>query len=170
MFKVGDQILYGSNGACTIEELTMMRFGRTRERYYILRPMFQKTAVIYVPAENADLIKLMRQMPSREEVDQMIADLQDAEPIWVDDAQERKTRYDGIMRSCDCFSRLRMIKTLFAHKKYRLADGKNLHVSDENFLREAKRLISDEFAYPLQLEPSEVGSYISSRVKFDASW
>ncbi len=163
MFQVGDKILYGCNGACMIEDLSIMRFGRTREKYYILRPLFQKAAVIYVPADNETLLDQMRLMPSREEVDQMIADFPAAEPVWVEDAQERKTYYDQIMRGNDCFARLRLIKTLLDHKKQRLADGKNLHVSDENFLREAKKLICDEFAYPLQLDPSEVLEYINSR-------
>lgn len=166
MFQVGDKILYGCNGACTIEELTLMRFGRTREEYYVLRPMYQKAAVIYVPAKNETLLQQMRLMPSQEEVDQMISDVPDSEPIWIDDAQERKIHYDQIMRSSDCFARLRLIKTLHEHKKLRLSEGKNLHVSDENFLREAKKLICDEFAYPLQLQPADVGEYVNSRLDF----
>lgn len=164
MYQVGDKILYGSSGACIIQELTQMRFGRTRETYYILRPLFQKTAVIYVPAKNEELLSRMRPMPERQEIDQMIADLPAAEELWVDDAQERKNCYDEVMRGSDCFLRFRLIKTLFEHKKIRLADGKNLHVSDENFLREARKLICDEFAYPLQLEPSEVAAYITEHL------
>lgn len=167
MYQVGDKILYGSNGACIIQELTQMRFGRTRELYYILRPMFQKTAVIYVPAKNEELILRMRPMPEKQEVDAMIKDLPDADEIWLDDAQERKNHYDEIMRDSDCFLHFRLIKTLFEHKKVRLADGKNLHVSDENFLREARKLICDEFAYPLQLEPAEVADYITKQLGFN---
>lgn len=164
MFQVGDKILYGSNGACVIEELSQMRFGRTRELYYILRPLYQKAAVIYVPAKNDVLLQQMRIMPSLDEVNQMIAAVPSSEPLWIDDAQERKMSFDQIMRSSDCFARLRLIKTLQEHKKNRLSEGKNLHVSDENFLREAKKLICDEFAFPLQLQPSEVGEYINSRL------
>ncbi len=167
MFQVGDKILYGCNGACTIEGLSMMRFGRTKGQYYILRPLYQKTAVIYVPATNEMLLQQMCLMPTREDVDQMIADVPTSESIWIDDAQERKKHYDQIMRSSDCFARLRLIKTLQEHKKLRLSEGKNLHVSDENFLREAKKLICDEFAYPLQLEPSAVGEYINSRLEYN---
>lgn len=165
MFHVGDRILYGCSGACMIEELSLMRFGRTREEYYILRPLYQNAAKIYIPVSNPSLVEKMHPMPTREEVDAMILSIPDAEPIWVEDAQERKACYDRIMRTGESAERLRMIRTLHDHKQVRLAEGKNLHVSDENFYRDAQKLICDEFAFPLELQPSEVHEYIMSKLK-----
>ena len=61
---------------------------------------------------------------------------------------------------------LRMIYTLYFRKKQQLDTGRKLHLCDENFLRDAKRLIDSEFSFVLGIEPNEVGTYI--RAKFDA--
>lgn len=164
MFQVGDRILYGGSGACIIEQIETIRFGRSRERYYVLRPIFQNTAVIYVPVNNAELVSKMREMPSRETVDSLIAGIPTAGSVWVEDAQERKTCFEQIMRNGNCADRIRLIRTLFLHKRKRLSEGKNLHVSDENFLRDAKKLLCDEFAYPLQMEPSQVLDYMRTKL------
>lgn len=164
MYSIGDKILYGSSGACEIAEISLMRFGRTREQYYVLRPLFHNSAVIYVPVNSESLVSKMRSMPSKNDIEQLILDIPDAETVWIEDAQERKATYDALMRSGNCFDRVKLVKTLSAHKKLRLSEGKNLHVSDENFLREAQKLLCDEFAYPLQLSPSQVFDYIKSKI------
>lgn len=164
MFQIGDKILYGSSGACLIEQITLMRFGRTREQYYVLRPIYQNAAVIYVPVNNPTLVSKIRSMPSKTEVEQLLVQLHTVESVWIEDAQERKALFDQIMRNGDCADRVRLIKTLYHRKQQRLTEGKNLHVSDENFLRDAQRLLSDEFAYPLQLTPAEVSSYIQEQL------
>ena len=164
MFCVGDKILYGGSGACVIEKIEMIRFGRSREKYYVLRSLFQNNAVIYVPVNNADLVSKMREMPSKDDVDRLIEWMPDADSVWIDDAQARKTCFEQIMRSGTCSDRICLIRTLFLHKRSRLSEGKNLHVSDENFLRDAKKLLCDEFAYPLQLEPSQVLDYMRMKL------
>lgn len=165
MFQVGDRILYGCSGACLIEELSVMRFGRTREQYYVLSPLYQNAAKIYIPVSNPSLVDKMHAMPTREEVDALILTIPTAEPIWVEDAQERKACYDKIMRTGGCAERIRLIRTLHDHKQVRLSEGKNLHVSDENFYRDAQKLLCDEFAYPLQMQPSQVHEYIMDKLK-----
>ena len=42
--------------------------------------------------------------------------------------------------------------------------GKSLHVSDETYLREAQRLLFDEFAGPLGLMPAQVNGYITEKL------
>ena len=54
------------------------------------------------------------------------------------------------------------------HKKRRQAMGKTLHVSDENYLREAQRLLYDEIAGVMGMNPNEVNAYILERVDLSA--
>ena len=42
MFSVNDTIHYDGSGVCRIQEISTMRFGRTREQYYVLKPLHQK--------------------------------------------------------------------------------------------------------------------------------
>ena len=40
--------------------------------------------------------------------------------------------------------------------------GKKLHIADERMLREAEKMICDEFAYVLGISQEEVPAYITS--------
>lgn len=164
MFSVNEKIHYGGSGVCVIQEITTMRFGRSRERYYVLKPVYQNSSVIYVPVENQQLVAKMRPVLSREEVDRLIDDMPDIPTAWEEDPQARKASFDALLRSNQCRDLIILIKTLHAHKERRQADGKTLHVADETFLREAQRLLYDEFAGALELQPAQVQAYIENKL------
>ena len=164
MFSVNERIHYGVSGVCVIQEIATMRFGRTRERYSVLKPDYQNTAVIYVPVANQELVAKMRPVLSREEVDALIDDMPAIPTAWEEDPQARKASFDALLRSNECRSLIVIIKTLNAHRERRQADGKNLHVADETYLREAQRLLYDEFAGALGIQPAQVKSYIDEKL------
>lgn len=164
MYSVNEKIHYGGSGVCVIQEIATMRFGRTRERYYVLKPVYQNASVIYVPVDNEQLVAKMRPVLSREEVDRLIEDMDEIPTAWEEDPQARKARFDALLRSNDCRSLIVIIKTLNAHRERRQADGKTLHVADESYLREAQRLLYDEFAGALEIQPSQVRDYIQSKL------
>ncbi|MBR3076454.1 MAG: hypothetical protein IKH07_00850 [Oscillospiraceae bacterium] len=163
MYSVNEKIHYGGSGVCLIQDITTMRVGRTREKYYVLKPVYQNSSLIYVPVDNDRLTAKMRPVLSREEVDQLIADIDEIPTAWEDDPQARKASFDALLRSNQCRDLIVLIKTLNAHKELRQADGKALHVVDETFLREAKRLLYDEFAGALELQPAQIPAYIQTK-------
>ena len=58
-----------------------------------------------------------------------------------------------------------MIKAIHFEKKDREEKGKKLHISDERFLKEAEKILYDEFQYVLHLSEKDVMSYIFSRIE-----
>ena len=165
MYTVNEMIHYGGSGVCVIQEIATMRFGRSRERYYVLKPVYQNTSLIYVPVENEQLTSKMRPILTREEVDALIACMDALPTAWEDDPQTRKASFDALLHSNECRNLMILIKTLHAHKERRQADGKTLHVSDETYLREAQRLLYDEFAGALDLQPAQVHDYIRGKLE-----
>ena len=165
MYQVNERIHYGGSGVCVIQEITTLRFGRSRERYYVLQPLHQNSSKIYVPVDNPQLVGKMRPVLSGAEVEELIAAMPSVPTEWIEDPQERKLRFDALLRSNDCRDLVVIIKTLLAQKKRRQAGGKTLHVSDEGFLREAQRLLYDEFAGALGLQPAEVHDYILQKLE-----
>ncbi|MBQ1409882.1 MAG: CarD family transcriptional regulator [Oscillospiraceae bacterium] len=168
MYSVNERIHYGGSGVCIIQEITTMRFGRTRERYYVLKPVYQNTSLIYVPVENEDLVSKMRPVLSRAEVDELIESMPAIPTAWEEDAQARKASFESLLRSNECRSLIVIIKTLYAQKERRQANGKTLHVSDETVLREAQRLLYDEFAGALDIQPTQVHAYIMDKLGLTA--
>ena len=168
MYSVNEKIHYGGSGVCVIQEIATMRFGRTREKYYVLKPVYQNASVIYVPVDNEALVSKMRPVLSREEVDRLIDSMDEIPTAWEENPQARKASFDALLRSNECRSLIVIIKTLHAQKERRQADGKTLHVSDEGFLREAQRLLYDEFAGALEILPAQVPGYIQSKLSTPA--
>lgn len=164
MFSVNEKIHYGGSGVCIIQEIATMRFGRTRERYYVLKPVYQNSSLIYVPVDNEALVSKMRPVLTRQEVDALIEEMPSVETAWEDDSQQRKLSFDALLRSNRCRDLIVLIKTLQEHKVVRAKLGKSLHVSDETYLREAQRLLFDEFAGPLGLMPAQVNGYITEKL------
>ena len=164
MFSVNEKIHYGGSGVCIIQEIATMRFGRTRERYYVLKPVYQNSSLIYVPVDNEALVSKMRPVLTRQEVDDLIDEMPSVETAWEEDSQQRKLNFDALLRSNQCRDLVVLIKTLQEHKVVRAKLGKSLHVSDETYLREAQRLLFDEFAGPLGLMPAQVNGYITEKL------
>jgi CarD family transcriptional regulator len=78
---------------------------------------------------------------------------------------ERKEYYKNLLAAGDHAALIQMIKTLYAHKKQREAEGKRLHVMDEHFFTDAEQILYNEFQYVLQLSGKDaLMAYILKRI------
>ena len=57
-----------------------------------------------------------------------------------------------------------MIRELYIHKQEQLKNGKKMHLSDEQLMKEAERLLYSEFSLVLNIRADEVPKFISSRI------
>ena len=62
MFHVGDTVLYGTQGVCKIEGTEENDLGGNTVEYYVLRPVFDENAKIYVPMNNQMLLSRMQEL------------------------------------------------------------------------------------------------------------
>ena len=56
------------------------------------------------------------------------------------------------------------IRALQRHREAQLAAGRKFHLSDENFLRDAKKVLISEFSFVLEIPQSEVADYIEKKL------
>ena len=59
---------------------------------------------------------------------------------------------------------VKMIKTLYLYRQKQQAAGKKIHVCDEHFLKEAERILYDEFAFVLRIDREKILDYIIGQV------
>ena len=166
MFQVNDSVLYGAQGVCTVVEIVEKEFGGVSAEYYVLCPVFDgKDTRVFVPVHNKALTAKMRRVLSKKEVLEIVGQMADMEPDWIDDENERKARYKEILARGDCRSLIRLIKALYLHGQKLEAEGKKLHIADSHFLKDAEKALYDEFAHVLELQRGEVLSFIVSRIE-----
>ncbi len=164
MYKINDTVLYGSHGACIITEISKLSFGGPEKQYYILKPVHNSGSTVYVPVDNNVLTSKMRQILSIDEIQTLIHDMPVEKALWIEDETKRKEKYHEILLSGDRHKLIGMIKALYQHQKEQNKKGKRLHATDERIFKEAEKLLYDEFAFVLQIKPSQVLPFIMEQL------
>lgn len=167
MFKINDTVSYGTEGICKITEVTEKNFGGKLTEYYVLKPVYNDAATIFVPKQNKTLTQKMRRMLSPEEIYQMIHMLPKESLIWIEDEHERKNKYKEILARGDRKELVKLLKTLYLHQQEQQEKGKKLHMADERFFKEAEKLIYDEFALVLHIKREEVLPFILEQIQIE---
>lgn len=166
MFQVNDVIQYGTQGVCRIVDIEEKCVSGSKKKYFVIKPLQDNSATIFAPTDNPYVLKKMRRLLSREEIDRLIDSMPDENSVWIQNDNERKERYKQILSGGDHAEMMKTIKAIYAHKKEREAEGKRLHMIDERFFKDAEHILYNEFEYVLQLNSkAELMAYIVSRIE-----
>lgn len=160
MYQVGERVVYGVHGVCVVKALEERKLDHKRVTYLVLEPLEQEGATFLVPAENPVAMAKVRPMLTRQEVDEMLHSAKVRQDYWITDENQRKQLYRELIVSGDRMALIRMVATLHRHKKEQLSAGRKFHLCDENFLRDAQRLLNGELSLVLGIAPGEVGEYV----------
>ncbi len=160
MFEIGQVVTYATSGVCRIEALETRRIGDFAMDYYILKPLYNPSMTICVPAGNQQLMARMRPALDREGVLRLIRALPDAAPYSHLDPENRKLRYVEALQSGDQAALARMLRSIYGVRQERQAVGKQLSSYEENAMREAENMLHTEFAHALGIQPREVPDFI----------
>ena len=159
MFCIGQTVLYGSNGVCTIDDVTEKRIGKSNLQYYVLRPVCTDTSTLFVPTANEKLVSKIRCVLTKEEASRILGALP-AFGKWNNNKIERSEAFRAVISGGDRVELIRLIRQIRAHEQEQLGKGKRLHLSDERFLKEAEKMICEEFSLVLNIDRTEVLSRI----------
>lgn len=165
MFLKGDSVVYGTHGVCNIVEVSSMPMGSVEKEYYVLSPVSDLKSTIYVPLDSELLVSQMRTVLTSDEINELISRLGSEFYEWIPADSERKSFCQSIMKSGDRLKLINMIRMLYTKREELREQKKHFHVSDERFLKDACKLIHDEFAYVLGISVDDVPKYISDRIK-----
>ena len=168
MFNVNDTILYGTHGICKISDISEQKFNGSTKKYYILQPLHNASSTIYVPMDNEKLLAKMRRILSEEEIYELIKAMPDKETTWIENKNERNEHFRSILASGDRTEIIKLIKVIYQHKEELKAMSKKLHASDEQFFKEAEKIIYDEFALVLNIRYDQVLPFIVDQISLQA--
>ena len=164
MFSTGEHVIYGTHGVCKITEITSMPFGNENREYYVLSPINEPKSTIFVPVDNELLLSQMRPVLTKKEIDDLLESVVPGAVEWIVSDSERKAFCTSIIKSGDRMAMINMIEMLYNHQEEMKSQKKHFHVTDERFLRDAEKLLHDEFSFVLGISQSDVPDYISSRL------
>jgi len=168
MHQIGDSVVYGIHGICTIVKVEMRTIDRKQVEYFVLEPAEQPGARFYVPTQNQAAVAKLRKLLTAEQIDAILTSDSVHQKQWVDDENKRKQYYRELLSGGDRSAILCMINNLYRHKQAQAEAGRKFHLCDENFLHDAEKLLTGEAAIILNLDMEAARTYLRSKLKEDA--
>lgn len=162
MYRIGEKVVYGIHGVCTVTELEIKTVDRQKVQYYVLEPLEQPGARYYIPTHNPAAVAKLSPLMTRAELASLLEDRRIPEGTWITDENQRKQRYRELIAGSNRSAVLAMVRALRAHKAEQLAQGRKFHLCDENFLRDAEKLLCAEFSVVLELPQQEAAAYLET--------
>lgn len=165
MYQRGDMVVYSSHGVCRIMDQEILTVDRKKVTYLVLEPVGQEGTRYMVPTNNASVMEKLRPMLSSEMLDALLCSEEVRCDQWNRDESSRKLTYRELISSGDRTGLMRMVHTLYRHKKEQSELGKRVHLADENFLRDAERLLAGEISVIKGISQEEARAYLRLRLK-----
>ncbi len=160
MFSVGDKIVYGENGVCTVEKIEPL--GNTGANkgmlYYHLSPLIG-SGTYFAPVDSG---AYMRLVISREEAEALIDSMPGIEPAICNDNRFNHVDafYKELFRQHSNEALVAIVKGL----RCRMAQRKSRSSRAEATLKRARDMLHGELSVALDLDLDQVEDYITQRI------
>lgn len=165
MYQIGDKVVYGIHGVCVVTDQEKRVIDRKTVIYLALEPIGQAGSRYLVPTHNAAAMAKVKHMLTREELETLIESDAVRTDGWIRDENQRKQTYRELISSGDRAKLMQMVHTLYCHKAAQAVAGRKCHLCDENFLRDAEKLLMGEVGIVMDMEPDQAKQYIRSKLK-----
>ncbi len=164
IYKLGDVVIYGAEGLCSVVDITEKQFGKEMVQYYVLEKMGKQGSLTYVPANNERSLSKMRVVLTQEEIYALLNDEGQIMP-WIDKDRDRQKTFKDVILFGDTKDLINLIKTLYLRQQHQIASGKKLHISDERVFKDAEKIITEEIAYVFSIPKEDVHDFIVKNIK-----
>ena len=160
MFSVGDKIVYGENGVCTVAKVAPLDHAGTSpgKLFYHLEPLIG-SGTYYTPVDSG---AFMRPVISREEAEALIDAMPSIEPAVCRDNRFNHVDafYKELFRQHSCEALVAIVKGL----RERMNEKKTKSSRAESTMRRARDILHGELSIALGMDISEVEPYILERI------
>ena len=164
MYQVSQLVVYGVHGVCRITHMEERRVDRQMVNYFVLEPLSQPGSQYLIPCGNPEALAKMRPLLEKQQLLALLRGDPNEEP-WIPNENLRKQYYRQILNSGDVAALIGMLHCLETYRQTQLEAGRRLHICDENFLRDAQKVLCSEFSMILGIPQTEVAAYIEEKIR-----
>lgn len=165
MFSTGDIVMYTTYGICKISDIIEMSLGGKKNQYYVLHPLRESKTELTLPVDNPMTKIRLHPLLSEGDINDLIHQIPFMEVYWIERDNDRKTQFGDIVKSGDRKETLRLIKCIKYHSHDIKDKGRKLHATDEAAMKDAEKLILDEFSYVLGIEREKMSIIINTELE-----
>ena len=164
MFQAGDRVVYGIHGVCDIIDSETKIVDKKQVTYLVLEPLGQPGSRYLVPTHNELAMGKLKKMLTREELEALMQSDFVRQDSWIRDEGVRKQTYRTLISSGDREKLMAMVHTLYCHKEEQQAAGRKVHLCDDNFLRDAEKLLIGEVSIVMGMDTDAARQYVRSQL------
>lgn len=165
MYKIGEFIIYGSNGVCEVQNIGKLNIRGIDKKntYYTLIPI-DENGKIFAPI---DTKVFMRNVITYEEAQRLIKLIPSIKEKQCNEKNIRLLQgyYQDLLKTHDCVDLLTVISSVNDKKANAKKNGKKLGQIDDRFMKIAEGLINDEFSVALGISRDEIEEYVKNKIK-----
>lgn len=165
MYHGGEYVVYGVHGVCRVIGTEKQLVNRKRAEYLVLEPLVQQESRFYLPTQNPAAMAKLKTVLSRDELHQLMDSDEIRKDCWIQEENLRKQRYRDLIGSGERTALMRMVSSLYRYKDEQTAAGRKFHQCDDNFLRDAEKLLCSEISLVLELEPEQAREYLRNHLR-----
>ena len=165
MCHLDDYVIYGIHGACRVLGREKQLVNKKRTEFLVLEPLVQSGSKYYVPTENPTAMAKLQAVLSQDELVQLLESDAVREDCWISDEGHRKQIYRELITSADRLRLMQMVGSLYRYRGAQEAAGRKFHLCDDNFLRDAERLLSSEISLVMNLSADEARDFLRKHLK-----
>lgn len=156
-------------GVCVVTEQEMRVVDRKNVTYLVLEPVGQEGSRYLVPTHNEAAMSKLRTILTREELTALLDSPEVRSQEWILDENRRKQLYRELISSGDRLRLMQMVHTLYCHRSNQKASGRKCHLCDENFLRDAEKLLSGEISLVMELDAEGARQFLREKLKAETA-
>ena len=165
MYQSGQVLVYGPHGACRVLELQHQQQGGKTVTYLVLEPLGQTGSRYMVPTYNQVAMAKLRPLLTRRELEELPKNASAQQSEWVQDERQRKLLYRELIGGTDRVRLLGIMISVMRYKEIQASNGRKCHICDENFLRDAERVLCGEIGAVLDLEPAAARAWLYEKLQ-----
>ena len=165
MYQDGDYVVYGVQGVCRVLGKEKQLVNRKRTEYLVLEPLARGEAKFYLPSANPTAMAKLRSLHSREEMDAMFDSDEIRKDCWIKEESLRRQCYRDLLAAGDSMALLQMLGALYHHKDEQAAAGKKFHMCDDNFLRDAEKLLCSEICVVMDMDAEQAREFLRTTLR-----
>ena len=160
MYTIGEKIIYGENGVCTVAKVAPLESsGASDKLFYHLEPLIG-SGVYFAPVDSG---AFMRPVISREEAEALIDAIPTIEPAICRDNRFNHVDafYKELFRQHSCEALVSIVKGLHL----RMSEKKTRSSRAETTMKRAKDILHGELSIALGMDVGQVEEYIRDRLE-----
>lgn len=160
MYSVGEKIVYGENGVCTIVKIAPLDIsGSSADKLYYHMAPLTGNGMFYTPLDSG---AFMRPVMSRDEALALIDSIPGIEPAVCTDSRFNHVDafYKELFKLHTCEALVSIVKGL----KIRMSEKKTKSSRAESTMKRAREMLYGEISVALDMEMSAVENFIAERI------